>query len=104
MADVNDSIKSVKAYIESELKGGSNTTLTETISKGKKVITIDVTNEDPGKELSNKVDKVEGKALSSNDYTAEAKSKVDKTPEDTTYELSKKLGTTDPIDGGDSLF
>ena len=44
-------------------------------------------------DLDNKVDKVEGKSLSSNDYTSEDKAKVDAIPEnpkytDTTYDLS----------------
>lgn len=37
---VNDSVKSVKAYIESQLTAGSNVELSESIVGGKKVITI----------------------------------------------------------------
>lgn len=39
----NDSVKSVRAYIASKLLGGDNITITETLAKGEKVITITAT-------------------------------------------------------------
>ena len=45
-------------------------------------------------ELANKVDKVDGKGLSANDYTDEDKGKVDNLPADTNEELNKKGNVT----------
>lgn len=59
---------------------------------------VDVQNENMDKidaALSNKVDKVSGKELSSNDYTNTDKSKVGNLPSDTNTELGKKANTTD---------
>lgn len=45
--------------------------------------------------LEKKVDKVEGKGLSTNDYNATDKKKVDNLPDDTNTELGKKTNSTD---------
>lgn len=46
-------------------------------------------------DVSNKVDKVSGKALSTNDYTTTEKNKVANLPANTNTELSKKANTSD---------
>lgn len=55
---------------------------------------VDVQNENMDKidtALANKVDKVVGKGLSTNDYNATDKGKVDNLPTDTNTELGKKV-------------
>lgn len=59
---------------------------------------VDVQNENMDKidtALSNKVDKVSGKGLSTNDYTTTDKNKVGNLPSDTNNELGKKANATD---------
>lgn len=59
---------------------------------------VDVQNENMDKidaTLSNKVDKVSGKGLSTNDYTTTDKNKVGNLPSDTNTELGKKANATD---------
>ena len=59
---------------------------------------VDVQNENMDKidtALSNKVDKVSGKGLSTNDYTTTDKNKVGNLPSDTNTELGKKANVTD---------
>lgn len=71
-----------KAFIKNKPKVDTATSITSTNAVQNKVITA---------ELNKKVNSVTGKGLSTNDYNATDKAKVDNLPSDTSTELGKKV-------------